>query len=390
MRVQDTDTPAPALRDLFNKKLLVPHAYKRVAKQVALASSYSVAALDEFSSLPLWEREFTVSYIQPSGSRSTFEEARFDSLGARLPLYVHEYDLGASAESTSHKVVLARGCSCQQPCCSGLPCRHVLAVYQQLLTKGERLEEITPPAIEETIAPLWLLANHADKERAGRLDEWQREHMLKRCSAREGAGGSSSASARATPSELTSYALAQFRPLAALAAQQGEACVMELLAEVRKNKLVKKLLAGKRCPILPTHVSVCPRSRHAHGLLACSFSQVAAISSARAVRARSPQCRRHPRLIASWMLKRRWMAGRATMKTSRATTTTICSLAARASRGTVGPMGAAVWVQARAGGRCSIRRGSPAKAGSSRLRAGRQRLARRRKARGRGPDAPKY
>jgi len=245
----ETSTLSPVLRDVYTKELLVPHAFQRVAKQASLALLYKVVPIADHDTpdVPLWDAKFEVSYIAPpTGARrnaTSFDESlRFDSLGP-LPPHVLEYDLSAHSENRKHIVTLARGCSCQQTCCSGLPDRHVLAVWQHLLSTGVDMSS-RPPNFEETIAPIWLARNHADATRAARLDDWRREQMLGRSRASERAGGSSSASARATPAELERYALAQLRPLAALAAQQGETAVDHFLSDVRKLKSAKQLVAG--------------------------------------------------------------------------------------------------------------------------------------------------
>lgn len=111
-----------------------------------------------------------------------------------------------------------RDCSCQLPKlpkCSGLLCRHQLAVWSKLTSSGLSIaNDIHSLAfhVKQTIAPVWLKDSHEKGAIDGLVLSWRR-NLLRLNSSRASADANTSRPVSLTASELTRYALDQIRPI---------------------------------------------------------------------------------------------------------------------------------------------------------------------------------
>mmetsp|Transcript_9211 Transcript_9211/g.21529 ORF Transcript_9211/g.21529 Transcript_9211/m.21529 type:complete len:145 (+) Transcript_9211:1426-1860(+) len=105
-----------------------------------------------------------------------------------------------------------RKCTCQYPGCSGLLCRHQLALWKKLTTAGKSIDADIHSIgynVKDRIAPIWL--KDSDKAEVSRA--WRRKVLeLNQRNAEVGSG--TGRAQRWTTSELTQYAIAQVRPIA--------------------------------------------------------------------------------------------------------------------------------------------------------------------------------
>jgi hypothetical protein len=162
------------------KHILTPYALTRACKQAALSSQYKVELVAGQQSVALRERNWRVEYIAPQRAIDAQGAAAADGKGrpvgavgevgedengtssVRVPASVLRADHGLNQDYTCHEVSL-ESCSCQLPRCSGIPDRHQLAVWQQLLSTGSSLNTIDFN-IEDVIADTWLLRNHTEAQ----------------------------------------------------------------------------------------------------------------------------------------------------------------------------------------------------------------------------------
>ena len=150
-----------------------------------------------------------------------FEGSTAAAGSEQIPLFVLQADLGIWKQELEvrqrHRTSL-RDCSCQLPKCSGLLCRHQLAVWSKLTSSGLSIaNDIHSLAfhVKQTIAPVWLKDSHEK----GAIDElvlsWRRK-VLRLHSSRASADADTSRPVSFTATELTRYALNQIRPIAEL------------------------------------------------------------------------------------------------------------------------------------------------------------------------------
>lgn len=154
------------------KHILTPYALTRVRKQAALSSQYEVKPYPGHESLALRERTWQVKYLAPQRAADAQRVTAADNEGEpmaevgdgglRVPDSVLRADHGLDHNYSCHEVTL-ESCSCQLPRCSGLPDRHQIAVWQQLLSTGSSLDDIGFN-IEDSIAETWLLRNHTEAQ----------------------------------------------------------------------------------------------------------------------------------------------------------------------------------------------------------------------------------
>jgi hypothetical protein len=167
------------------------------------------------SDVPYQYRLYEVQYCKPptrpeSSSAEAGPSEQVQSSGdyenPSIPSSALETELGVSPDEPETFITSLLDCSCQLPRCSGLPCRHQIAIWNRL-TAGATLQQINYfNVVKLTIAELWLKSNNVEEAvRAHRLDLLRRN-----CMSRE--DGGSSSGAKPTKAELVQYAFKQMRP----------------------------------------------------------------------------------------------------------------------------------------------------------------------------------
>lgn len=151
------------------------------AAAIAAAAAAGAAAPDASASasVPL------ASHARAAGASSAGRgAARSTRLNARamrvepVPLDVLRWELGVRREMDApggRHITTLRECSCQQPCCSGLPCRHQLAVWNLLCTaRGLGLRDI-----QDVVRPEHHRVRLAQSLALERLDRRARARVAK-------------------------------------------------------------------------------------------------------------------------------------------------------------------------------------------------------------------
>ena len=154
-------------------KIPPPHALMRVRKQASLSLNYCVTQADVggaggsaqgLSTSTKWRVQVigAVELTRGEDEEEAAQDALLNGIDVRVvPPYVLHSDLGQLTDDISHEVTIS-SCTCQLPSCSGLPCRHQLAVYQMLLSAGTEDVGSLTAFVTTQVAPIWLANSHTD------------------------------------------------------------------------------------------------------------------------------------------------------------------------------------------------------------------------------------
>ncbi|KAJ1617547.1 hypothetical protein T492DRAFT_1098894, partial [Pavlovales sp. CCMP2436] len=172
--------------------LVILIALERVRKQASLAPLYKIERISDDDDVPISQCESRVTCVAPPqaapqavGSSSAEGRKAGAAVGSGpLPgvldpvdnaVLLADHGLNQQWCSVTH-VASLRKCTCQQPNCSGLPCRHQLAIWNYLLATHD-MSEIHSLAfnIKNTITPVWLKESHDVLAVAAAVRQQQRD-----------------------------------------------------------------------------------------------------------------------------------------------------------------------------------------------------------------------